>query len=211
MTVATDLSREARAFLDALAVGESGGSDDPYHVLYGGGHFDETTPVLADHYGFPDWPGKDNSHAAGRYQFEPATWREIAASFYPDVPDFRLPIWQDRCAWRLACRNYGARTKRVLSADLATRPGYIPLVLKSTWTSLNEQFPTRYAAALVALGGVTPISTTEDSIEISPSYIPTVQKLQHALNLAGASLKEDGDWGPLSQEALVKYYKLQEA
>lgn len=206
MAVATDLPREARAFLDALAVGESGGDDDPYHVLYGFGHFDETTPLMPGYYGFPEWPGKDNSRAAGRYQFEPATWRATAASFDGETPDFRLPVWQDRAAWALAQGDYHARTGRGLFADLALRPLHVFFSLHATWPSLNDQFPARYAAALAAQSEqIAPPPT--DILALINSFEAAVRALQ--TNLKGIGLYSgavDGDWGPLSQAALAAYY-----
>ena len=225
MAVATDLPREARAFLDALAVGESGGDDDPYHVLYGFGHFDETTPLMPGYFGFPEWPGKDNSRAAGRYQFEPATWKAVAASFDGETPDFRLPVWQDRAAWALAQGDYHARTGRGLFADMTLRPLSVSFALHATWPSLNDQFPARYAAALAAIqntavpapdgpaAAVPPEPQQAGATVPAPQFIsweiPPAKELQHALNLAGASLREDGDWGPLSQAALAAYYRRQ--
>lgn len=52
-------------------------SGNDYTILYGGSHI---TPDMAfDQYGFPQWAGLNNSHAAGRYQFEPRTWAMYAA------------------------------------------------------------------------------------------------------------------------------------
>src|SRR5690348_11371530 len=126
--VARSIPLEGRAFLNALAVGESGEQPD-YTILYGGRHF--TAPPWQ----FPQWAGKDNSHAAGRYQFEPATWR--AAQKATGVPDFS-PDSQDIAAWWLAENDYHRRTGRGLLADLKglMSVGYVATILQSTWTSL---------------------------------------------------------------------------
>ena len=72
---------------------ESGGT---YNVLCGGGTFDNYST-------FPNWKGFRNSHAAGAYQFEPATWQWVSSMTH--VPDFS-PLAQDICAlWLL--RQYG--------------------------------------------------------------------------------------------------------
>jgi muramidase (phage lysozyme) len=158
MTVAANISKEGRAFLDALYVGESGGD---YTILYGGGHFNATTPRKTGYYGFPDWPGKDNSHAAGAPQFEPATWLDTCQRLFRWTADFRNPADQDWGAWLLAQDVY----KHLSGADLllSLRAGALQLVaptLKSTWTSLSESsFPSRYRQALAALTTVeTPVS-----------------------------------------------------
>src|SRR5690348_9589741 len=152
MTTATNLPREAQAFLDALAVGESAGD---YTVLYGGVHYGDAMPSLPDHFGFPDWAGKDNSHAAGRYQFEPATWLDVCTRLFPagTTPNFRNPADQDWGAWLLAKDVY----HKAIGADLgimlhAGTLGGIANTLHLTWTSLSEDtFPDRYKAALAAL------------------------------------------------------------
>lgn len=148
MTIATDLPTVGRAFLDALAVGESGGKDDiaAYTVLFGGSHF---TGFAA----FPEWSGVEVgdsvTHAAGRYQFEPATWRGQQAKL--GLPDFS-PESQDRAAWDLAETVYKARTRLDLTTELADDLSGIAAALNSTWTSLSEStFAHRYAAALAAI------------------------------------------------------------
>jgi muramidase (phage lysozyme) len=157
MTVATNISKEGRAFLDALYVGESGGD---YTILYGGGHFNATTPRKTGYYGFPDWPGKDNSHAAGAPQFEPATWLDTCQRLFRWTADFRNPADQDWGAWLLAQDVY----KHLSGADLllSLRAGALQLVaptLQSTWTSLSDSsFPSRYRQALAALNVETPVS-----------------------------------------------------
>jgi muramidase (phage lysozyme) len=174
MTVATNISKEGRAFLGALYVGESGGD---YTILYGGGHFDALTPRKMGYYGFPDWPGKDNSHAAGAPQFEPATWLDTCHRLFPQnsAPDFRNPADQDWGAWLLAQDVY----KRLTGADLLVnlRAGALQLVaptLKSTWTSLNEaSFPSRYREALAALNVETPVSDPTPAPPPAPAPVGT--------------------------------------
>lgn len=151
---AANLPREARALLDAIAQGESdpiakASAMSPYFILYGGGSF-EGMANRDGYNGFPAWPGKDNSHAAGRYQFEPATWRGIVPRFKPGVPDFRNPDDQDWGAWFLAQQDYGMRSGAPLYQSLrAGDIGDIGSVLQPTWTSMSDDtFPDRYTAAL---------------------------------------------------------------
>lgn len=162
MVAATNLVKEAQAFLTALYDGESGGD---YTILFGGKpndpatpHFNDGTPSLPGHYGFPDWPGAETSagktHAAGAPQFEPATWLDTCTRLFPagSTPNFRNPADQDWGAWLLAKDVY----HRAIGGDLgiilhAGVLGGIANTLKSTWTSLSEStFPDRYKAALMA-------------------------------------------------------------
>ena len=170
MAVATNMPREARALLDAISVGESGGSDDPYNILYGGGSM-VGLPNRAGYYGFPEWAGQDNSHAAGRYQFEPATWLGIVPRFSPGTPDFRNPADQDWGAWFLAQEDF----KRRSGSDLLERLKSGALVgigstLKATWTSMSDStFPVRFVKALAAIpADESAPSSTEPSIPSAP-------------------------------------------
>ena len=150
---ASNLPREARALLDAIAQGESDPTAkregiSPYFILYGGGSF-EGMAGRAGYAGFPAWSGKDNSHAAGRYQFEPATWLGIMMRFGPAIPNFRNPDDQDWGAWFLAQQDYAVRAGNLLADLKAGDTGGIGAVLQPTWTSLSDTtFPERYAAAL---------------------------------------------------------------
>jgi muramidase (phage lysozyme) len=138
------MSPVGSVLLANIASGESGGSD-PYHELYGGGSFSGNQ--------FPSWAGVNvggsMTHAAGKYQFEPATWREAQQAL--NLPDFS-PASQDAAAWWLAQRDYNARTGRDLSADLKdpTKAGYIAANLHSTWTSAG---PGRWSRMLALQEG----------------------------------------------------------
>ncbi len=158
---AANLPREARALLDAIAQGESDPSAEsegisPYFILYGGGSF-EALPNRDGYNGFPAWQGRDNSHAAGRYQFEPATWKGIVPRFAPGVPDFRNPGDQDWGAWMLAQQDYHARTGgNLLNALQFGDTGDIGGVLRPTWTSMSDNtFLDRYTEALAAYPATT--------------------------------------------------------
>jgi muramidase (phage lysozyme) len=142
-----------KAFLDALARGESEPASAPYGdgytILFGGGRFTDFSE-------FPDWDGVrfggSMTHAAGRYQFEPATWDECAARLR--LPDFS-PASQDAAAWDLAKRVYwrrkGSNLEVALAAGTTAALAGVAAVLHSTWTSLSAaKFPRRYRAALDA-------------------------------------------------------------
>jgi len=133
------------AFLDAVAKGEDYDPRD-YNELVGGGRFDGF-----DH--FPIWQGRQFptgiSHAAGRYQFQPRTWAEVAGEL--GLKDFS-PASQDAGAWYLAARVYRRVTGRDLEQDLlAGKLDQVAPALKSTWTSLSPtSFPGRFKAAAAA-------------------------------------------------------------
>ncbi len=139
-----DLLKIETAFLDALAVGESG-EGKHYNILFGGGHF-------KGYAAFPKWIGKRTSagmtHAAGRYQFEPATW--LACTHALKLPDFS-PASQDTAAWWLAQTVYHHFTGHGLTASLSEgRLVGVVTALHSTWTSLSvDKFPKRYDASLL--------------------------------------------------------------
>jgi muramidase (phage lysozyme) len=136
--ISSDVTPEGRALLANIAGGESGGDAS---ILYGGGHFSDTSK-------FPEWAGKMGpagiSHAAGRYQFQPATW--AAASKGAGVSDF-TPASQDKAAWWLAQHDYRQRTGRDLGADLKdpSKASAIGAALGPTWTSAN---PGKWASGL---------------------------------------------------------------
>jgi muramidase (phage lysozyme) len=190
---ANNLPREARAFLDAVAQGESDPTAkaegiSPYFILYGGGSF-ETFPNREGYNGFPSWAGKDNSHAAGRYQFEPATWRGIVPRFKPGTPDFRNPDDQDWGAWFLAQQDYAVRaTSPLYQALQAGSLDSIGSTLQPTWTSLSDStFPDRYTAALanypvVAPPVVVPVPPVP-SIPTWPKVPPVIPSIPTATSL----------------------------
>lgn len=165
MTRATDLPNFARAFLDAVAVGEAGEvSDDDaaYSVLFGGGHFLWSNnalvvlprgtalaqPVQAWPPAFPDWGGAvfngHQTHAAGRYQFQPATYAGVGGGPFD-------PVTQDHRAWTLAVQTRTTLAADLQSGDQATLEN-VATALKGQWSSLSPvSFPGRYQAALAAL------------------------------------------------------------
>lgn len=137
----TSLPPHARAFLNAISVGESGGAYNVRYTPNGGATFDETGlhPRIYE----PTKSG-DKSSAAGRYQFVASTWDDIAG---PDVPFTREN--QDFYAWELAKRNYN-RDGRDLEAELQSG-GLTPQILShlgGTWAALkNESSLPKYIGA----------------------------------------------------------------
>jgi muramidase (phage lysozyme) len=87
MTYPFDPTPEESSILGRIRDAQSGGR---YNILFGGTRFEGFAA-------FPKWPGRFSyrgreTHAAGAYQFEPATWAEIVAAI--GLPDFS-PASQD--------------------------------------------------------------------------------------------------------------------
>lgn len=146
-----------KAFLDALARGESEPASAPYGdgytILFGGSRFTNFSH-------FPNWAGVrfggSMTHAAGRYQFQPRTFADCAARL--KLPDFS-PESQDAAAWDLAKRVYwrlkGSNLDVALSAASDELLAGAASALHSTWTSLSpNKFPSRYRAALGKLNAL---------------------------------------------------------
>lgn len=137
----SDLPKEAIAFLDAVAIGESGGADDDaaYSILFGGSHFDISEGWPAS---FPQWAGiwvgGLPTHAAGRYQFEPATWRGLGDGSFD-------PAHQDAMAWKLAQQSMAQLLVELQNQELQ----WVAKRLNSQWSSLSPMtFPARYVTCL---------------------------------------------------------------
>lgn len=127
-------------FLVALSHGETGGSGNPYSVGVGGS---DLSAAATDAFGFPQWTGQGNSHAAGAYQFQPSTWDSIASEF--DL-NFQNPNDQNAGAWYLA-----QQADPTLESDLqAGNYSKIQSALKSIWPSVtgNAAAPRGLAANL---------------------------------------------------------------
>jgi len=133
MTTADPMSEDMpgyqRAFLNAIALGESGGAYNVRYTPRGGATFEDTGQHPRIFEKGPHGP----SSAAGRYQFTATTWDDMGGGAF-------TPQNQDRKAWELAVRDYGKRTGRDLSADLA-KDGLTPQITKAlapTWAAFNS-------------------------------------------------------------------------
>lgn len=128
-TAATDLPPYARAFLNAVSVGESRGKYNVRYSPQGGATYEGNNhPAIYE-------PGPSGpSSAAGRYQITNSTYKAMGGG------DFS-PAAQDVMAWNLAQKDYKARTGRDLSSDLQAG-GMTPGIMKSlspTWTSFGSE------------------------------------------------------------------------
>lgn len=132
--VAADMPGYQRAFLNAIALGESGGAYNVRYTPRGGQTFDET----GDHPRIFEKGPHGPSSAAGRYQFTATTWDDLGGGPFTREN-------QDRRAWQLAVRDYNLRTGRALDQDLA-KDGLTPQITKAlapTWAAFNSA-PDRY-------------------------------------------------------------------
>lgn len=132
MSVAYNPYDPAQAsFLSALKLGESSG---PGAYTQGTGGTDLSN-APTNQYGFPEWGGFGNSHAAGAYQFQPATWEQYGSEYNLN---FRNPGDQNAAAWYLAQDTYKAKTGGELSSALAAGD-YSPVqsALAKVWPSVT--------------------------------------------------------------------------
>lgn len=140
-----------QGFLASLGLGESGGASNPYEVGYSGV---DLSGAPTDAYGFPQWSGVGDSHAAGAYQFEPSTWDAIAAQY---GLNFQNPADQNAGAWYLAQQTYGAKTGGSLE-DALNQGNFsgISTALAGVWPSVgNASFTNTLTGEA---NGTTPVS-----------------------------------------------------
>lgn len=126
--VAVDMPRHQRAFLNAIAVGESGGAYDVRYTPQGGAKFDLNGQHPRVFEPGPHGP----SSAAGRYQFTATTWDDTGGGEFS-------PENQDRRAWGLAVDRYRAQTGRDLDRDLMRNGMTAEMVdaLAPTWAAFH--------------------------------------------------------------------------
>lgn len=161
-------------FLSALSLGEAPGGLGGLFIGTGG---TDLSDAPTDQYGFPQWGGFGNSHAAGWFQFQPGTWEDYAK---PYNLNFRNPDDQKAAAWYLAQDTYKLKTGRDLSAALeAGDYQSVQNSLVDVWPSVtgNKAAPGGLAASL-AQGRGNEIGTTGT---ISPNTTPFPGNLMTAL------------------------------
>lgn len=122
------------ALLSAIALGETGGRKDAMWLGVGGV---DLRACPRNSHGFPIWAGRHfptgASHAAGVFQFEPATWERIASQY---GLDFTIQADQYEGAWYLAQHDFYVRTKRNLRfALIAGSFQAVQAGLVATWQS----------------------------------------------------------------------------
>lgn len=156
------------AFLSSLALGETGGASNAYSLGTGGV---DLTSQPTDAFGFPLWQGSGNSHAAGAFQFQPATWDSLAQQFNLD---FSNPGDQNAGAWIEAQQTYTAKTGGSLEDALkAGNFGAVQTSLASIWPSVtgNAATPQGIAHDLAnGIGATLPASSGGVTSTPAPSF-----------------------------------------
>jgi len=144
------------AFLAALALGETGQTSQSTFLGVSGTNLQGVT---TDQYGFPQWggvgSGSSASHAAGTFQFQPATWDSLAAQY---GLNFSNPSDQDAGAWYLAEQTYASATGGNLEQALQSGDYQsVQSALASVWPSVtgNGAAPQGLAASLASGQGAT--------------------------------------------------------
>lgn len=158
-----------QGFLAALGLGESNGPN-AYRQGVGG---TDLSGVATDSYGFPLWGGFGNSHAAGEFQFQPATWDAVAATHNLN---FQNPADQNAAAWYLAQDTYAQKTGGSLADDLAAgKLGQVQSALASVWPSVTGNGASPGLATAITqglgLGGITGGNPTSADTSNGPGGI----------------------------------------
>ncbi len=133
------------SFLAALAQGETGNSAFASTEGVGGSNL---AGDAVDQYGFPQWSGEGNSHAAGTYQFQPSTCDTIASQFNLN---FSSASDQSAGAWYLAEQTYQQQTGGSLESALQSGDySSVQSALAAVWPSVtgNAAAPAGLAANL---------------------------------------------------------------
>lgn len=195
---------EQRRFLAALRAGEGG---DDYWIGFGGSNL-KSAP--RDRYGFPQWAGKVTregpTHAAGAYQFQPRTWRNIADKYNLN---FANPFDQDQGAWYNAQERYARETGgRSLDSDLdAGLFEQIRRGLAKEWTSLRDN-PSQFlnivsSGAGAELSPGPTDSTGTPSFFTSPIEAASTYFIRGSMILVGVAILLVALWALLSRSDLL--------
>lgn len=120
------------AFLNSLALGET--SNYGANAAHEGVGGIDLQGAPTDQYGFPQWSGFGDSHAAGTFQFQPKTWSSLASQY---GLNFSNPQDQYEGAWYDAQQVYQRKTGGSLmdalqSGDYAS----VQSALASEWPSV---------------------------------------------------------------------------
>lgn len=194
---------EQNAFLASIRAGESSGYSNPYFVGNGGR---DLSGVSTDQFGFPIWDGVGNSHAAGAYQFQPGTWKEVASKF---GLNFQSKADQDEGAWYNAQTKYAAATGGAsLDADLdAGLFQKVQQALGQEWTSIPKGFVSKMQGFLSGnpelAEGATDTNGTP-SLLTSPVEAAKSYFVRGGMVLTGALILLVALWALLKSDAIGK-------
>jgi hypothetical protein len=194
-----------QSFLGALALGESGGFSNAPSLGYGG---HDLSGYGTDQYGFPDWEGVGNTHAAGTYQFQPGTWDDVASQH---GLNFQNAQDQNAGAWYLAQDTYARKTGGDLETDLnAGLFSKVQSALQSVWPSVtgNAASPQGLAGALGAgigapIAGASQAAPVNDAAPSNPFAVIENWFLRGGLILIGAIVVIVSLWWLLSNQGII--------
>jgi muramidase (phage lysozyme) len=182
-------------FLAGIAQGETGGRANSAFIGVGGKDL-SNAPTGAN--GFPQWSGTGNSHAAGTFQFQPATWNGVATKFDPPL-NFQNPADQSAGAWYLAQDVYARKNPGdTLQAALDRGDNQkVQDSLKSTWTSVtgNDSNPGGLAAHLGA-GVANPELADSLGQTRTASASPDPASVPDGKNMPDSGKGNDGTYKP---------------
>jgi muramidase (phage lysozyme) len=195
------------AFLAALAKGESAGGSGSLYQGTGGADL-HSAPT--DEYGFPQWGGFGNSHAAGTFQFQPGTWDSYAKTY---GLNFGSGFDQQAAAWYLAQDTYAQKTGGSLSEALKSGDyTSVQSSLASVWPSVTGNGASKGLASNLAngIGVALPGQAggiSADTSAINP-FLHPIQYLQDqfqrwGLLIVGAVLVVIALWYLLAQAGAV--------
>lgn len=182
-------------FLQAIRSTESNGS---YTVGYGGV---DLSNYSTDAYGFPQWSGATTSsgptHAAGAYQFQPATWSGVASQY---GLNFKNSADQDAGAWYLAQSDYAKNTGRDLYTDLQ-EGNYTNIAagLKTTWTSITGGSISAGMNSELSPGASTSPATSAASFLTDPVGTASAYFVRGGMILVGIVILGIALWALLSR------------
>lgn len=187
--VVSDMPGYQRAFLNSIALGESGGAYNVRYTPRGGETFEET----GDHPRIFEKGPHGPSSAAGRYQFTATTWDDMGGGAFTREN-------QDRKAWELAVRDYSKRTGRDLGRDLA-KDGLTPQITKAlapTWAAFNSapdryisEYQSSYTRYLDAARATTPTPRRVPLGEANPAAVVSLPSLAETAGRTPKKTSED--------------------
>lgn len=163
-----------QAFLHSIQQSEGTASyANPYAVGFGGV---DVSGYPLNSSGFPNWSGNAsyNTHAAGAYQFQPATWSDVSSK--TGQTNFNDPDAQNANAWYLAQRSYTQQTGGDLSTDLQnSNTSQVAPALASQWQSLQLHPSTFNQNLANNLGNPQPLPSGSSSATAGPNATSTTQ------------------------------------
>lgn len=194
-----------KRFLAALALGETGNASDAYHIGVGG---TDLSNAVTSANGFPQWNGRGNSHAAGKYQDQPGTWASVASEF---GLNFQNASDQDAGAWYLAQQTYSAATGKSLETALQSGDySSVQSALSKVWPSVsgNQAAPQGLASDIlhgVGATGTSDLTAASDNTAQPESIVQTVEDffVRFGLIIIGSIVVIVALWQLLSNQGIV--------